>query len=304
MVSLVKCKKLVNGDEGAAALLYKIAYWTPRASVKKDGRKWIAKKRSEWIEQEGYTPNKLRRRLKVLVDMKHIETKQAFFGGRCILHVILTDEAQEALFSGEKPLTLASGKPLTHNSKIHTYSSPSEKTGNPPTPFNSGTDMIKKTSGMKMSDVAQQIMSTPLKPPKDKSSIGAKMAHAWRVAFAEMYGSALGVPTQAEVARFTQLSKIVGPENAVHVVDYVVRNWGLFCAKVKNDTGWKIQAGKPALGAVQKAANVAKEFALSKEAKGKAAEEKTPVQLIAKPKSKPAMSAKEIDEIAALLKED
>src|SRR4051794_13370062 len=59
---IARCR-LLTGNANAAELLYRIAFWAPKASVKWDGRRWIANERRWWATQTGQSFDQIRRAL-------------------------------------------------------------------------------------------------------------------------------------------------------------------------------------------------------------------------------------------------
>ena len=56
-----QCVELVGKAGPTAELLYRIAYWQPKASSKDDGLRWIAKIQAEWLEETGLARNQVER---------------------------------------------------------------------------------------------------------------------------------------------------------------------------------------------------------------------------------------------------
>ena len=79
----------------AGVLLYRIAFWQPRATRRlDDGAPFIARTAEEWCGDEtGLTAKQYRRALKRLRDDGHVESEYAVFGTRRMLHVRLSGGA-------------------------------------------------------------------------------------------------------------------------------------------------------------------------------------------------------------------
>lgn len=86
----------VAGDVLAGLLLSQIAYWTPRATVERQGAFWIVKAHGEWWDEVRLTEKQARRALQVLVDGGLVETHVWKWNGTPKLHVRIVAEALEA----------------------------------------------------------------------------------------------------------------------------------------------------------------------------------------------------------------
>ena len=91
------CRELTHGNGNAAELLYRVAFWLPKAGTKRDGRKWIANDRSWWMQQTGLSFDQVKRALAHLKKRGLIETKQALYGNLNILHIRLTKQTSSVL---------------------------------------------------------------------------------------------------------------------------------------------------------------------------------------------------------------
>lgn len=87
------------GDLLAGILLSQIVYWTPRATVDKDGHWWIVKAYSDWWDEVRLTEKQARRALGLLAEAGLVETHVWKWNGTPKVHVRLDVEAmEEAMF--------------------------------------------------------------------------------------------------------------------------------------------------------------------------------------------------------------
>jgi hypothetical protein len=91
-----------TGSMAAAMLLFQIAYWMPKATVRHGGHLWIAKAAAEWCAEAGLTMSQYLRAIALLRRLCLVVTEQHIFGGRAITHLRLTAKGL-ALVKGEKP---------------------------------------------------------------------------------------------------------------------------------------------------------------------------------------------------------
>lgn len=87
---------ITDRDLVAGLLLGRIVYWfspdsrgVPRVRVKKEGKTWLAKSRSDWWDETRITEDQYDRASKVLVDLGLIEVRNFHFAGRVTPHIWL-----------------------------------------------------------------------------------------------------------------------------------------------------------------------------------------------------------------------
>lgn len=85
----------ISGDLLAGVLLSQIAYWTPRATVEKNGRTWIVKAYADWWAEVRLSDKQARRGLGVLVGAGLVETHVWKWNGTPKLHLRIVPEAME-----------------------------------------------------------------------------------------------------------------------------------------------------------------------------------------------------------------
>lgn len=89
----------ITGCHLAAIVLERLQYWTPKATIQREGVLWIAKSRADLMDETGLTAKQLRTSLEKLREKDLIETTQSIIGGKNVLHVRLTHQGLDALRS-------------------------------------------------------------------------------------------------------------------------------------------------------------------------------------------------------------
>jgi hypothetical protein len=81
----------------AAILLYQIAYWMPKAKIRRGGHTWIAKPAAEWCAETALTLDQYRRAVHRLRHLRFVATAQHRFQGKVVTHLRLTGKGQALL---------------------------------------------------------------------------------------------------------------------------------------------------------------------------------------------------------------
>jgi hypothetical protein len=89
-VLIAKCCAAAE-NSNAGVLLYRIAFWMPKAKVSHGKKKWVANSASDWCKQTALTYDQYRRAIARLKTRGLVETEQYLFGGKNVKHVRLTD---------------------------------------------------------------------------------------------------------------------------------------------------------------------------------------------------------------------
>jgi len=90
---VARCLELAQGLAHAALLLQRIAYWMPRATVRRGGHTVVAKSRQEWAVEAGISLDQCKRAFGELRRLGLVATEQHKFFGRNITPVRLTGPA-------------------------------------------------------------------------------------------------------------------------------------------------------------------------------------------------------------------
>lgn len=90
---------VITGDLQTAHLLYQIIYWflpgkkgNSKIRINKDGKQWIAKKRTDWWDECCLTEFQFDRSIKVLRKLNLVGTKIYKFNGEPTIHITLNKE--------------------------------------------------------------------------------------------------------------------------------------------------------------------------------------------------------------------
>lgn len=85
-------------DVLAGLMLSQILYWTPRATIEREGAFWIAKRDPDWWDEIRLTVDQARRARKILTDSGLVETRRWKFDGTPTIHYrVVPDAIEEAL---------------------------------------------------------------------------------------------------------------------------------------------------------------------------------------------------------------
>lgn len=98
---LARCR-VATQNANAADLLYRIAYWMPKAKIVHRGLNWMANSAAQWCQQTGLSLDQYRRAIALLRTLGLVETEQHLFFGKAVTHVRLTDHGCAAI--GKPPL--------------------------------------------------------------------------------------------------------------------------------------------------------------------------------------------------------
>jgi hypothetical protein len=110
---LTKCRIATNNGN-AAALLYRILFWMPKAKITHGGRRRIANSAVQWCKETGLTYDQYRRAIALLKKLGFVETEQHLFFGKNATHVRTTALGDEirmgACLGSSQTAPLNSGK--------------------------------------------------------------------------------------------------------------------------------------------------------------------------------------------------
>jgi hypothetical protein len=93
---LTRCR-VATQNANAAQLLYRIAFWMPKAKIEHGGLKWSANSAAQWCQQTGLSFDQYRRAIALLKTLKLVETEQHLFGRKNVTHVRLTEQGCAAI---------------------------------------------------------------------------------------------------------------------------------------------------------------------------------------------------------------
>lgn len=257
------CHELAQHKTNVGRLLYQILFWTPKATVEIEGHLWIAKDRQTWQLQAKLTRNQYDRALAYLRhELKFVELKQAFFGGKNITHVRLTDRAKarlEAAFSmqNEKPDEKPGEK--LHIKKVQEPVITGKKDCGL-TPAVS-TEVCVKFSAK---DVIASKGSPALLKKQTLTPLD-KLQQVWRDGISEAYGDFVPAFTQQQIGQLKNFAKkCPSSPDSETVLRYALSHWSLFVQIATNEAGAFNLPTKPQLGPLLKFAQVAINMVIQK----------------------------------------
>lgn len=89
----------IAGDLRSGVVLSQLVYWTPRATIKRDGHTWIVKRSEEWWDECRIRERTARRIMRKMEEAGLVETQVLGFGGVPSVHVRIIPEAMEQALS-------------------------------------------------------------------------------------------------------------------------------------------------------------------------------------------------------------
>mgnify|MGYP001616136034 CR=1 FL=1 len=89
----------IVGDVVTGLVLSQLLYWTPRATVRLDGKLWVVKAASAWWEECRVTTKQARRSVDLMVDMGLVERRVEQWNGAPTTHMRIIPEVMERKIS-------------------------------------------------------------------------------------------------------------------------------------------------------------------------------------------------------------
>src|SRR5687768_4704317 len=86
----------ITGDVVSGLVLSQLLYWTPRATVEREGHRWIVKAASDWWAEVRVTVKQARRAIDVLAEAGLVERNIWKWNGAPTTHMRIVPEALEA----------------------------------------------------------------------------------------------------------------------------------------------------------------------------------------------------------------
>jgi hypothetical protein len=274
----------------AAALLYQIAYWWPRAKVTRNGHTWIAKSAKAWCDETGLTPDQYERAVHKLRRLRLVVTEQHWFGGKVITHLRLTRDGKALLEpkgqSAEPgspksagPGSCKSAEPQLQGTTNKNYGQ--EKDSELALADSPGEDSPKGDSGKDMEGKGKDVLEKIYKP-KSHMTLEA----LWRDTIAEVEGTVVPSFTNKQRGQLRQFASKCPPGKAEVVLEYALRHWLIFTTTAKLAAGLYKTPADPHVGFLLKHVGIAVNRALPKP-KPKAKPAALPLSAAPKPPPKP-----------------
>lgn len=94
---VARCVQAAEGQVNAALLLMRILFWMPKATIERDGQKWIARSGADWAAEMHLSPHQYKRAAAWLRQHDLIVTEQHLFGGKNITFTRLTERGMTLL---------------------------------------------------------------------------------------------------------------------------------------------------------------------------------------------------------------
>lgn len=305
----------IGGDLVVGSLLSQVVYWSrpsksgqSKLRVERDGLRWIAKTREQWMEECCLTRKEYIRAIKKLVDLGVVEQKFMAFGGGVMTHIRLQEDRLLALLQGESGVpkgdegcTLSvqgsyqKGTPLggpvyQKGTALYTEITSSEIT----TKTNSELALAKANSGEPMPKTAGEILDAKMKArtakygdPALKKPLGAH----WQLRMGQLTHKKQMPLTMKVLGQLKILGKDVG--NAAHdLIDYAFDNWWEFTGVVQAKIGISSRPTEPNIDFLVKHRQIVHDMFLQSIALPKPVAVKPPVPWPSPPPLKPKAEEK------------
>jgi hypothetical protein len=306
----------------SACLLMRIAYWWPKAVLERDGHRWIAKTREEWMLETRFTLEQYKGALARLKSRGLVVTEQHIFAGRAVTFLRLTDQGCMGLkappgWSVKTPPGRCLETPpntVSYSSELHTETSNEVSSAGSASAseVDSNTEVSgeMKITGKTAAEIAEKFKNAGAsKAPLNKPDSAKILAHIWQTTVAKTYSKFVPEFTLKQLGQMKQLLKLWPPGKGVEIMAVVLSNWGSFAADVKTQTGQSSVATTPNVDFLVKHAVAAANYALDfMQPKGDetvmlspSKPEPTPVQSIAQ---KPKPQKASLDELMGIINEE
>lgn len=288
----------------SAILLLRLAAWTPHATIKREGHKWIAKSASEWCIETGLTMKQYLGAISSLRRLGYVVTQQHIFAGKNVTHVRLTITAYGQLrvtHKGQVELPLEGQLNIQSDTTISNYNQkvpkPEEGSGNAPCEKQENGhneddpgETMKFSKPFTVADVANgNVIPKQVRKPK-----ALDLSYEWSELVPKHFEVNANLNAK-QTAMFSQVAKRFGPR-ALDAVRLLVAEWVEFCARVKIDDGAK---NVPAIPNIQfLTAHMA--CAINFTADRWATKPKVKLKIKAAPKQKPDYEKASLDEIMGI----
>jgi hypothetical protein len=113
---IARCR-VATKNTNAAVLLYRIAFWMPKAKVSHGKLKWVANSASQWCQQTGLSFDQYRRAIALLKTLGLVKTEQHLFGRKNVTHVRLTEKGWA--ITGKPPLDQGTAASPANGNSAH-----------------------------------------------------------------------------------------------------------------------------------------------------------------------------------------
>ena len=275
-------------SQNAGLLLYRIAWWQPKATiVKGEGAPWIAKNGMQWARETGLSRNQYERGLRALKDRDLIETCRAFFGNRLITHLRLTPVGVARLKGRHSLKAEGTGSLETEGiESLETEGTKGTCTEQKEETYKydgvlahaDGETTMKSTPGKTVKEIiAEAKMQTPASP-------STPLGVLWCQQVAQAWGGYVPPLTAKQKGQLAQFAKKVPPGQAAKILRACISGWIAFTAQAEQDAGAFKTPLRPEIGFMLKFAGVAVNFAQAPAPAPKSAVKKSPfVQTVAQP---------------------
>lgn len=272
----------------AAILLYQIAYWMPKAKIRRDGHTWIAKPATDWCTETALTPQQYKDAVRILRHARLILTERHQFNGKLMTFLRLTTRGADLMAS--KSLETPSGwSPQAPNGQgLATPNKDPGHTGNTDEQEEDGVlahagllsqGSCNQDSGEETGMKAHQVLEKIHKPAHEMT-----LVTLWCAVLAELKGAYVAPFTNKQKGQLKQFAKKCPPGKVELVLEHVLRHWLIFIESAEANAGVYKTPASPDVGFLLKHAGIAINLWQKHVAEPKLA---PTTQLIAEPKKVP-----------------
>jgi len=301
-------------------------FWMPKASIKHDGRLWVAKSTQDLAFETGLTERQVEDAVSRLRRLGLISTAQHLFQNKNVRHVLVTAKASASLAhagaytpvqTGD-PTPVQTGDPTPVQTGTHiqgdTTGSYYMENSEPPLAGTSEAqgDVLMAGKDAKGKTIHELMMSSPRKDGKPTIAAKAKgvmaLSQLWKSTVSEVYEQFVPSHTQKQLGQLKNFAAKCPSRKADVVLEWALRNWIMFVKSVETATGLKSTPAEPRIEFLLLHAGIAVNMALpssqpamtKQEAPAVAKKPSKPVQLIS-PTPAPVDQPKSLAELMAIL---
>lgn len=259
---LARCQ-LATKNTKAALLIYRLAYWMPKARIKRDGFLWVARSRSEWCDETGLSIDQYNRALRRLKDIGLVVAEQHLFAGKNVTHMRITELGQKAIGAGDEDKACSNTEGVgcskieglkhsglashecSESATLYTQGDTYKEVlhgESGTTPAKGSEGLIKKKGYSDKNEVTQKSELT------HKPSTPSSWESLWRQTIFEVYGEQSPAFTGKQWGQLKHFVKACPQGTAFEVMKFCLQNWALFSIDAKSAAGLKKSPERPDLG--------------------------------------------------------
>jgi hypothetical protein len=249
-----------TGSVHAALLLSRLYWWfshTPtKLKVTREGKLWLVKSHTEWLEECGLTRQMVRRAETKLMNLNLMERKLWKFNKTPTNHYHLDVEKLLRLVRSNQPPMVGMNQSITIGTTVPKVTNKTQLLSDADASREDTEEHVaERTAREVLEGIQKKINSAPSKPQK----VSAKsLSMFWTTLVPKHFDTGLLKPhTMRELGMLSQYIKITGT-HAYPAMKWAIENWAKFRYRAKEELDEEV-AAKPVVSSLLKACVVAVE---------------------------------------------